>query len=76
MEEEKRMKKKLEDEATRAVEEAIERKKQAKLAKMPKVFDLTGLRPFEVDDISVDEEQPPPKKLMIKPQNQNLENFR
>lgn len=49
-----------------AEEEQKQRKIQAKLAKMPKVVDLNGLKPLELDPIT-DDEQDPPKKLMIKP---------
>ena len=47
----------------------------AKLAKMPKAVDLTRLKPLEIEEIS-DDNQEPPKKLMLKPENKNLENFR
>ena len=56
----------MEDEARRAEEEAIRKKKEAKLAKMPKAVDLNGLKPLEMEDVS-DDNQTPPKKLMLKP---------
>ena len=61
----------MEDEARRAEEEAIRKKKEAKLAKMPKAVDLNGLKPLELkplemEDVS-DDNQTPPKKLMLKP---------
>jgi len=42
---------------------------------MPKEVNLKGLKPFEVDEISVGSSTPP-KKLMIKPTNKKLDNFR
>lgn len=65
----------MEEEAKRAEEEALRKKKEAKLAKMPKAVDLNGLKPLEMEDVSEDN-QTPPKKLMLKPENKNLEDFR
>ena len=56
----------MEEEAKRAQEEAIRKKKEAKLAKMPKAVNLNGLKPLEMEDVS-DDNQTPPKKLMLKP---------